>query len=110
MPNDTPSSPTDSRLLRVAPEDNVVTATTDLVPGDSITIDGHCLAITESIPTGHKLALIAIATGDRIIKYGLPIGSATADIAPGRNVHTHNVKSDYLPTYTLDGTLPYMDR
>jgi hypothetical protein len=33
-----------------------------------------------------------------VIKYGAPIGSATRDIAPGEYVHTHNLKSDYLPT------------
>jgi hypothetical protein len=33
-----------------------------------------------------------------VVKYGAPIGSATRDIGPGEYVHTHNVKSDYLPT------------
>ena len=28
-------------------------------------------------------------------------GIATQPIAAGRYVHTHNVKSGYLPTYTL---------
>ena len=36
----------------------------------------------------------------------MPIGSATRDIEPGEHVHLHNMKSDYLPTYTLeDGRL-----
>ena len=30
-----------------------------------------------------------------------PIGLATQPIAAGFYVHTHNVKSGYLPTYTL---------
>ena len=46
-------------------------------------------------------AMRAIAAGERIVKYNCPIGSATAPIAPGDYVHTHNVASDYLPTYTL---------
>jgi hypothetical protein len=40
-----------------------------------------------------------IAAGEKIIKYGVPIGSATRDIGAGEHVHTHNVQSDYIPTY-----------
>ena len=108
MPN-TDSPPLDARLLKLAAEDNIVIATTDLAPGDSLAIDGRDVSVTQRIPTGHKLALQPIAPGDRIVKYGLPIGSATTQINPGEYVHTHNVKSDYLPTYTLDGDHPYMD-
>ena len=36
------------------------------------------------------------------MKYGAPIGSATAAIAAGEHVHVHNMKSDYTPTYQLD--------
>ncbi|HRJ73596.1 MAG TPA: SAF domain-containing protein [Terrimicrobiaceae bacterium] len=43
-----------------------------------------------------------IRTGEKILKYGVPIGSATCDIAFGEHVHLHNMKSDYLPTYTLE--------
>ncbi len=41
-----------------------------------------------------------IAPGEKIIKYGVPIGSAVLRISVGEHVHTHNIKSDYLPTYT----------
>jgi hypothetical protein len=37
-----------------------------------------------------------------VIKYGVSIGSATRDIELGELVHLHNMKSDYLPTYTLE--------
>ena len=29
-------------------------------------------------------------------------GFAKQAIAPGQHVHTHNLESDYLPTYTLE--------
>jgi len=45
------------------------------------------------IPIGHKLAIRAIAKGDTIIKYGVDIGRAIADIAPGAHLHVHNVKT-----------------
>jgi (2R)-sulfolactate sulfo-lyase subunit alpha len=45
------------------------------------------------IPIGHKLAIRAIAKGDTIMKYGVDIGRAIADIAPGAHLHVHNVKT-----------------
>ena len=48
---------------------------------------------SEGIPAGHKKALKAIKKGEQIIKYGNPIGIATADIAKGEWVHTHNLKT-----------------
>ena len=43
---------------------------------------------------GHKYALRAIAAGENVIKYGMPIGHATKDIAAGEHVHVHNVKTN----------------
>lgn len=45
------------------------------------------------IPIGHKLAIKAIKSGDTIFKYGIDIGKAIADIAPGEHLHVHNVKT-----------------
>ncbi len=51
---------------------------------------------------GHKYALRDIKCGEDIIKYGNPIGHATADIKKGEHVHTHNVKTN------LSGNLEYV--
>ena len=45
------------------------------------------------VPAGHKLALRDIAAGEKIVKYGFPIGIATTDIKAGDWVHVHNVKT-----------------
>lgn len=50
---------------------------------------------------GHKYAIKPIAKGENVIKYGMPIGHATADIAIGEHVHTHNLATN------LDGELAY---
>ncbi len=47
------------------------------------------------------VALRPLAAGETVVKYGCPIGRATSVIAAGAYVHTHNVASAYLPTYTL---------
>jgi altronate dehydratase len=43
--------------------------------------------------TGHKVSLAPIANGSPVIKYGHPIGVATADIAAGEPVHTKNLRT-----------------
>ncbi len=45
------------------------------------------------IPIGHKLAVRAIGNGDTIIKYGVDIGKAVANIGAGEHAHVHNVKT-----------------
>jgi altronate hydrolase len=49
------------------------------------------LTVRDAIPAGHKIALRDIAAGERIIKYGLPIGVALVPISRGGHVHTHNL-------------------
>ncbi len=66
--------------LRIHPADNVVV----------------------NIETGHKSALVDIAEGENVIKYGFPIGHATQSIKKGEHVHTHNLKTNLKEklTYT----------
>jgi (2R)-sulfolactate sulfo-lyase subunit alpha len=45
------------------------------------------------IPIGHKVAIRDIKAGDTIIKYGVDIGRAIADIGAGEHLHVHNVKT-----------------
>ncbi len=45
------------------------------------------------IPIGHKLAIAPLAAGDTVIKYGVDIGRAVADIGVGEHAHVHNIKT-----------------
>jgi altronate dehydratase small subunit len=91
--------PPAGRLLKLSATDNVALATADLAAGAAVALEDATLVVAENIPLGHKVAITPIGCGEKIVKYGCPIGSATRDIAPGAHVHTHNVKSDYLPTF-----------
>lgn len=93
---------TDGRLLFLNPKDNVCTAITPISGGTSLQINGDTVLIKQNIPLGFKIASCDIASNETIVKYGVSIGSATRDIVPGELVHLHNMKSDYLPTYTLN--------
>jgi hypothetical protein len=90
---------TEPRLLRLHPEDNVLTVIAALAAGDSVRIGGVPSTVAAPLAIGHKLAARAIAAGEKVFKYGVAIGSATRAIAPGEHVHTHNLRSDYLPTF-----------
>lgn len=98
----TASHRTDPRLLQLCPEDNVFAAARPIEAGETITITNAQVAARERIPTGFKVAARLIRAGEKILKWGAPIGSATRDIAAGEIVHVHNMKSDYLPTYTFE--------
>lgn len=87
--------------MRLAPQDNVAVALQPLRAGGTVLCDGIALTLERDVAIGHKVAVRAIAAGETIVKYRCPIGLATVPIAPGAYVHTHNVRSGYLPTYTL---------
>jgi altronate dehydratase small subunit len=93
---------TDGRLLFLNPKDNVCTAIVAIPNGTILQILGNTVVMKQNIPLGFKIAGRDITAREFVIKYGVSIGSATQDIALGELVHLHNMKSDYLPTYTLE--------
>ncbi len=76
-------------ILRLNPADNVVIAMRKIAPGEALAGEGVTAA--EAIGNGHKIAVQPIAAGAIVRKYGQVIGAATADIAPGAHVHSHNL-------------------
>lgn len=79
-----------NRAIRVHDADNVATAIADMAAGDTL-FDGADIRAAVAIGRGHKIALAPIARGEAVTKYGFPIGTATADIAAGDHVHSHNL-------------------
>ena len=80
-------------VLVISDRDNVATALEALEPGRALDIRGAVVTVRDPIPRGHKVAIAPIGTGQAVLKYGSPIGLASADIAAGAHVHTHNVSS-----------------
>ena len=71
--------------------DNVAVARVHLSAGQKIAPGGRELRTVEAIPAGHKVALCEVAPGELLLRYGQVIGRASARIAAGAHVHTHNV-------------------
>jgi altronate dehydratase small subunit len=92
------------KLLKIHPMDNVLIVVQEIAAGESLTIDGNLVFFGKLVVMGHKIAGQFIASGENVIKYGVPIGSALVDIVRGEHVHLHNMKSDYIPTYTIENT------
>jgi altronate dehydratase small subunit len=82
--------------IRLSDKDNVGVTIHDIAAGASVELAELKLAAKDLVPLGHKIALRHIKAGERILKFGVPVGSATQDIPAGAHVHMHNVKSDYL--------------
>jgi len=47
----------------------------------------------QDIPIGHKVALVDMAPGDTVIKYGIDMGKVVAVAHKGEHAHVHNIKT-----------------
>ena len=85
------------RAIALTEKDNVATMIDKASKGEDVevTIGKRKMVITaeDEIAFGHKIALKDIKKGEKVIKYGEPIGQATTDIKKGEHVHVHNIKS-----------------
>jgi len=101
------SDETDQRLLRLDSRDNVLTVRSVIAAGESFCVAGRRVTAVERLAVGHKVAACDVPLGGKIIKYGASIGSASCGIAAGDHVHTHNLHSDYFPTYLRENQARY---
>jgi altronate hydrolase len=94
--------------LRIVAEDDVAVALRDLNASEQIQIGERAVTLRDPIARGHKFAVRDIAAGAPVLKYGFPIGRASAQITCGSHVHTHNVQSLLagLDSYRFEATPP----
>lgn len=89
-----------TKAILLHPEDNVLVSIQPINVGDVISIDGVDIAQTKKMVVGHKIARFNFLAGDKVIKYGAPIGSMVSAATKGEHVHVHNMKSDYIPSHS----------
>ena len=84
-----------AKALVCDPSDNVATVLEDVAEGDTVTTEDGSLSFRAKgpVPKFHKVALADTEEGAAIIKYGNPIGTASARIRRGEHVHVHNMVS-----------------
>ena len=69
--------------------DNIAVTMRNISQGESV--ESFDFVANQNIPSGHKIAVRNIASGEEIIKYGNVIGLASQNISSGDHVHTQNV-------------------
>lgn len=87
-------NPAPSRMMRVHSADPIAIALADVPAGAIFTPpSGEPVKALVDIRQGHKMALVSIPAGTRVLRYGASIGEAIRDIVPGEHVHSHNLRS-----------------
>lgn len=82
-----------ANFIKINENDNVAVALEVIPAGATVNVGGADVTTTMEIPAGHKFALVDIAEGMPVIKYGFRIGNATAAVKKGEWIHTHNLKT-----------------
>ncbi len=88
-------------FLLLHPDDNTLVARANAPEGTKVETESGFVALARMIPMAHKIARCPIASGETVLKYGMPIGVATLPIAVGDHVHVHNIRSAYTPSVAL---------
>jgi altronate hydrolase len=81
-----------SRVLQLDPRDNALIALSDLKQGEAIAFAGKNYTLTSNIPAKHKFAAQSFAAGDRVVMYGVLVGTATKPIGVGELLTTGNLR------------------
>lgn len=81
-------------VLLIDPRDNLGVALRPLAPGETLTLGGREVVVSETIPPKQKFTLETMAPGDRARMYGVTVGVATETIPAGGLVTTANLKHE----------------
>ncbi len=87
-------------FLKLHQEDNVLVVTRAIQQGSEILVNGELCTVEMRVPQYFKIASRNIRAGEEIRKFGMCIGVAVLSIGAGQLVHTHNIKSCYLDSFT----------
>ena len=87
--------------IRIADADNVAVALRPIAAGERINVGDRTITARQDLTPGHKIALADVSVDEQIVKYGVPIGLASAEIVAGDWVHSHNLRT------ALSGMLDY---
>ena len=79
--------------IRLTSEDNVATAIRPLAPGQTVNVGATGIVVIDKIPQWHKFAICNIKSGQKVFKFGMPIGVAKQQICVGEHVGSHNLET-----------------
>ena len=79
------------KYIKINRNDNVAVALEPICQGTLLLVDGSRITLLDDIPAGHKFALQDIDDGEKVVKYGYPIGRALENIKKGMWVSERNI-------------------
>ena len=68
------------KVFKINESDNVAVAVENISAGETVHAGVEEITALQDIPAGHKIALTFIKKGEKVIKYGNPIGISLSDI------------------------------
>ncbi|WP_235041555.1 galactarate dehydratase [Vreelandella profundi] len=87
---------TSARVIKVHPSDNVAIVIEHGGLAEGALVEEGCIT-TMPIPQGHKVALVDLAEGDQVVRYGEVIGNAETAISRGSHVNETNMRMPVAP-------------
>ena len=90
------------KLMLLHEADTILVCVSPVEAGEPVAIEGATIPAPEAVAVGHKVARRHLRPGDKVIKYGAPIGSITIETPAGGWVHVHNMKSDYIASHSRE--------
>ena len=85
------------KVLKVNEDDNVLVALTDLSKGETISYNGIDYLLQDDIKAKHKFFTNDMQAGDKVIMYGVLVGTAQQFIPKGGWMNTGNIKHAAAP-------------
>ena len=103
-----------NKIIKVHPEDNIAVALTNLTADEELKFEGDRIRIVSEVKSKHKVALKKFENGDRVIMYGVLVGTANRTIKRGEVLTIENVnhKSDKVfgKTEGISWSAPNIDK
>jgi altronate hydrolase len=87
------------KVLKVHPNDNVLVALTDLKKDDVIEYGGETFVLQEDVKAKHKFFTTDLQQGEKVIMYGVLVGTAQKFIAKASWMSTENIKHAAEPYF-----------
>ncbi len=79
-------------VLKVHPDDNVLVALADLKKGSIVEYDNITCTLQDDVRAKHKFFTTDLKKGDKIIMYGVLVGTAQTNVQKGSWMNTENTK------------------
>ena len=81
-----------TKVLKVHPADNVLVALKDIDQGEMINWDNKAILLLETIPGKHKIFTENLNKGDKVIMYGVTVGTVQERVNKGSLMTVQNTK------------------